>query len=63
VVNQRARADEEVQRARRSNPAEPPDTLRAVRAENQQLRRELDRLRGVLRDHGIDPDGGTAQPA
>ena len=43
--------------------SEPPDTLQAVRAENQRLRRELDRLRGVLRDHGIDPDGGTAQPA
>ena len=42
---------------------EPPDILKAVLAENQQLHRELDRLRGVLRDHGIDPDGGTARPA
>jgi transposase len=33
------------------------------RRRDKRLRRELDRLRGVLRDHGIDPDGGTAQPA
>jgi prophage maintenance system killer protein len=51
LVNQRERADQEAQ------------VLQAARAENQQLRRELDRLRGVLRDHGMDPDGGTAQPA
>ena len=42
---------------------EPPDVLQAVLAENRQLHRELDRLRGVLRDHGIEPDGGTARPA
>jgi prophage maintenance system killer protein len=36
---------------------------RAVIAENQRLHRELDRLRGVLRQHGIDPDGGAAQTA
>jgi len=44
--------------------SEPPmDILQAVLTENQQLHRELDRLRGVLRDHGIEPDDGTAQPA
>jgi prophage maintenance system killer protein len=31
--------------------------------ENQQLRREIDRLRGILRAHGIEPDAGTAQSA
>ncbi len=43
--------------------SETPDIFLAVLTENQQLRRELDRLRGVLRDHGIEPDDGTAQPA
>jgi hypothetical protein len=32
-------------------------------AENQRLQRELDRLRGLLRQHGIEPDGGTARTA
>jgi ClpA/ClpB-like protein len=36
---------------------------RAVIAENQRLRRELDRLRDLLRQHGIEPDGGTARTA
>jgi Clp amino terminal domain, pathogenicity island component len=35
----------------------------AFLAENERLHRELDRLRGLLREHGIDPDGGTAQTA
>jgi len=35
----------------------------AVIAENQRLHRELDRLRDLLRQHGIEPDGGTAQTA
>ena len=35
----------------------------AVIAENQRLHRELDRLRGLLRQHGIEPDGGTARTA
>lgn len=42
---------------------EPLDALHALLAENQRLHRELDRLRGVLRDHDIEPDGGTAQSA
>jgi len=37
--------------------------IQAIIAENQQLHRELNRLRGILRDHGIDPDSGTAQTA
>jgi hypothetical protein len=37
--------------------------VRAVIAENQRVHRELDRLRGLLRQHGIEPDGGTAQTA
>jgi hypothetical protein len=32
-------------------------------AENQRLHRELDRLRALLRQHGIEPDGGTARTA
>jgi regulator of replication initiation timing len=39
------------------------NVLQAVLNENQRLQRELDRLRGLLRDHGIEPDDGTAQPA
>jgi prophage maintenance system killer protein len=42
---------------------DPPDILQAVLVENHQLSREVDRLRGLLRDHGIEPDGGTARPA
>ncbi len=36
---------------------------RAVIAEYQRLHRELDRLRGLLHQHGVDPDGGTARTA
>jgi prophage maintenance system killer protein len=36
---------------------------RAIIAENQRLHRELDRLHDLLRQHGIDPDGGTARTA
>jgi prophage maintenance system killer protein len=39
-----------------------PD-VQAVIAENQRLHRELDRLRDRLRQHGIEPDGGTARTA
>jgi prophage maintenance system killer protein len=35
----------------------------AVVAENQRLHRELERLRELLRQHGIEPAGGTAQTA
>ncbi len=35
----------------------------AIIAENQRLHRELDRLRDLLRQHGIEPDGGTARTA
>jgi hypothetical protein len=42
---------------------QPVDILQAATTENQRLRREIDRLRGVLRDHGIEPDDGTAQSA
>jgi hypothetical protein len=31
--------------------------------ENQRLHRELGRLRGLLREHGIEPDDGTARTA
>jgi len=37
--------------------------VQAVIADNQRLQRELDRLRDLLRQHGIEPDGGTARPA
>ena len=39
------------------------DILQAVTTQNERLRRELERLRGLLREHGIEPDGGTAQTA
>jgi prophage maintenance system killer protein len=35
----------------------------AMLAENQRLRRELQRLRDLLRQHGIEPDSGSARPA
>ncbi len=37
--------------------------VRAVIAENQRVHRELDRLRDLLRQHGIEPDGGAARTA
>jgi Clp amino terminal domain, pathogenicity island component len=37
--------------------------LPAVLAENQRVHRELERLRELLRQHGIEPDGGTARSA
>jgi ATP-dependent Clp protease ATP-binding subunit ClpA len=37
--------------------------LEAVIQENQRLHREVERLRELLRRHGIEPDGGTTQTA
>jgi ATP-dependent Clp protease ATP-binding subunit ClpA len=37
--------------------------LEAVVRENENLHGEVDRLRGLLRRHGIEPGGGTAWPA
>jgi prophage maintenance system killer protein len=37
--------------------------VQAVIAENQRVHRELDRMRGLLREHGIEPDDGTARTA
>jgi Clp amino terminal domain, pathogenicity island component len=37
--------------------------VQAVIAENQRVHVELDRLRDLLRQHGIEPDGGTARTA
>ena len=37
--------------------------VQAVIAENQRVHRELDRLRRLLRQHGIEPDDGTARTA
>jgi prophage maintenance system killer protein len=37
--------------------------VQAVIADNQRLHRELDRLRELLRQHGIEPDDGTARTA
>jgi len=37
--------------------------VRAVIAENQRVHRELDRLRDLLRQHGIEPGGGTTRTA
>jgi len=36
---------------------------RAIIAENLDLHAELDQLRALLRQHGIEPDGGTARTA
>jgi len=35
----------------------------AVITDNQRAHREIDRLRGLLRQHGSEPDGGTARTA
>jgi prophage maintenance system killer protein len=37
--------------------------IQAVVAENQRVHHELDRMRGLLREHGIEPDDGTARTA
>jgi len=37
--------------------------LVAAISENQRLLSEVDRLRGLLRRHGIGPDGGSARSA
>ena len=37
--------------------------IQAVIAENHRVHRELGRLRDLLRQHGIEPDGGTARSA
>jgi hypothetical protein len=37
--------------------------MQAVIAENQRVYLELGRLRDLLRQHGIEPDGGTARSA
>jgi len=37
--------------------------LEAVVGENEHLHREVERLRGLLRRHGIKPDGGTTKTA
>jgi ATP-dependent Clp protease ATP-binding subunit ClpA len=37
--------------------------LEAVVRENENLHGEVERLRELLRRHGIQPDGGTARPA
>ena len=37
--------------------------IQAVIAENHRVHRELGRLRDLLRQHGIEPDDGTAQSA
>ena len=37
--------------------------LEAVVRENENLHGEVERLRGLLRRHGIEPGGGTASPA
>jgi prophage maintenance system killer protein len=37
--------------------------LQTVIAENESMHREIDRLRDLLRQHGIDPDNGAAKSA
>lgn len=37
--------------------------VQSVVAENQRVHRELDRMRGLLREHGIEPDSDTARTA
>jgi hypothetical protein len=40
-----------------------PLRLDAVVEENQRLHQQVERLLGLLRQHGIEPDGGTSQGA
>jgi len=67
LLAERARMERRVEAASETAGVIPgildEDVLQAVLNENQQLLREVDRLRGLLRDHGIEPDNGTAQPA
>jgi len=52
-----------IERVRREKEwAAGPETAALVE-ENDRLRRELKRLHGLLREHGIDPDAGTSQTA
>jgi prophage maintenance system killer protein len=37
--------------------------MQAVITENQRVHREVERLRGLLRQHGIEPNGGNARTA
>jgi hypothetical protein len=53
----RLRAD----RARREQQWLADVDVAVVVEENQRLHREVERLQGLLRQHGIEPNGGTAQ--
>jgi ATP-dependent Clp protease ATP-binding subunit ClpA len=48
-------------RARREQQWMAGVDVQAVIEENQRLHREVERLHGLLRQHGIEPDDGTAQ--
>jgi ATP-dependent Clp protease ATP-binding subunit ClpC len=55
----RLRAD----RARREREWMADVDVGAVIEENQRLHREVERLHGLLRQHGIEPDDGNSQTA
>jgi prophage maintenance system killer protein len=67
LLADRARLERQVEAASETAGVIPAvldeNVLQAVLNENQRLQREVNRLRALLRDHGIEPDDGTAQPA
>jgi prophage maintenance system killer protein len=67
LLADRARLERQVEAASETAGVIPAvldeNVLQAVLNENQKLQREVDRLRDLLRDHGIEPDNGTARPA
>jgi ATP-dependent Clp protease ATP-binding subunit ClpA len=50
-------------RARREQQWMADMDVQAVIEENQRLHREVERLRGLLRQHGVEPDDGDSQTA
>ncbi len=50
-------------KSRLEHPLTASPDVQALIAENQRLHRELDHLNDLLRQHGIEPDGGTARTA
>jgi hypothetical protein len=67
AADQLARAQQQKEAAFAAGDIEAAAALRdrekQVLAGKQRLRRELSRLHDLLRQHGIEPDGGTARTA
>jgi prophage maintenance system killer protein len=60
LAGRQGRPGKEIRVARKWD---PDIAVRSLVEENQLLHGELDRLRDLLRQHGIDPDGGAARTA